>query len=238
MMKSRRLAICVCVMTFVFSVATFAQDATNDEKSVKPGINESFKDPDLDIDKMIARFELESREVYLLRNEIVEACEIEAGSTVADVGAGTGLFTRLFSEQVGDEGWVYAVDIAPKFIAHIVNEATTSGRPNITGVVCAENSVNLPPESVDFVFICDTYHHFEFPKSTLTSIHKALRPGGRLVVIDFDRIEGKSREWLLGHVRAGKEVFRAEIQDAGFHLKEEKVIEGFQENYFLVFGKD
>ena len=59
-----------------------------------------------------------------------------------------------------------------------------------------------------------------------------------LIVIDFERIPGKSREWLLGHVRAGKEVFRAEIMDAGFTLADEPKIEGFKENYFLKFRKN
>jgi len=59
-----------------------------------------------------------------------------------------------------------------------------------------------------------------------------------LVVIDFERIEGRSREWLLNHVRAGKETFRAEIQDAGFDFQEEKTIAGFRENYFLLFQKE
>ena len=64
-----------------------------------------------------------------------------------------------------------------------------------------------------------------------------MRPGGRLVVIDFKRIEGKTRQWLMDHVRAGKETFRAEIQDAGFALVEEKKIADFKENYFLLFRK-
>lgn len=207
------------------------------ETSVKPGINKSFKDPNLDIDRMLKRFELESREVYLLRNKIVEACEIQPGNIVADVGAGTGLFSRLFSKSVSDKGWVYAVDIAPRLVGHITQQATENDLTTITGVVCAENSINLPANSVDFVFLCDTYHHFEYPKSTLASIQKALRPGGRMVVIDFERIEGKTREWLLGHVRAGKDVFRAEVQDAGFNFVAEKKIDGFEENYFLVFQK-
>jgi len=207
------------------------------EESVNPGINKGYKDPKLDVTKMVERFELESREIYLNREAIVAACEIQAGSTIADVGAGTGFFSRMFSKSVGKDGWVYAVDIAPPMVGHIVKEAAAQNISNISGVVCAENSVSLPANSVDLIFICDTYHHFEFPKSTLASIHKALRPGGRLVVIDFERIEGKSRDWVVGHVRAGKEVFRAETQDAGFDFKEEKAIQGFKENYFLVFKK-
>lgn len=213
------------------------QAETQDEKSVKPGINDNFKNPELDVDDFVKRFEIESREIYSSRKQLVEVCNLQAGQRVADVGAGTGLFTRQFSEVVGKEGWVYAVDISPRFIEHINADAKEHGMNNITGVLCADNSVNLPPESVDVVFICDTYHHFEYPKSTMASIHKALKPGGRLVVIDFERIPGKSREWLLGHVRAGKEVFRAEIIKAGFKFSEEVTVTGLEENYCLVFKK-
>lgn len=208
------------------------------ETSVKPGINKNFIDPNLDVDSYVKKFEIESREVYVNRERILAACEIEKGDTVADVGAGTGLFTRMFAAAVGTDGWVYAVDIAPRFIQHINREAIKAELMNITGVLCAQDSINLPTNSADVVFVCDTYHHFEFPKSTLASIHRALKQDGHLILIDFDRIEGKSRKWLLGHVRAGKETFRAEVQDAGFTLVEEKFIDGFKENYFLKFRKN
>ena len=224
------------ILFFAISASAFCQDS-DVEPSVNPGINKSFKDPEIDVEKMVQRFELESREVFQFRESIVDACNIKSGMTIADVGAGTGLFSRLFARRVGTDGWVYAVDIAPKMLAHIVRTADKEKLKNITAVVCAENSIKLPPNSVDLVFICDTYHHFEFPKTTLASIHQSLRKGGRLVIIDFERIEGKTRDWLMKHVRAGKEVFRAEIQDAGFEFVEEKTVEGFEENYFLVFRK-
>ena len=207
------------------------------EKSVKPGINDNFKDPELNVDEFVKRFEVESREIYSSREKIAAACQIKPGQRVADIGAGTGLFTRQFSKAVGEEGWVFAVDISPRFIEHINADAKELGITNITGVLCAENSCSLPPESVDVVFICDTYHHFEYPKSTMTSIHRALKKDGRLIVIDFYRIPGKSRPWLLGHVRAGKEVFRSEIVDAGFKFTGEESIEGLKENYCLIFKK-
>ena len=209
-----------------------------EEESVKPGINRSFINPNLDVDTFIKRFEIESREVFLGREKILAACEIEKGDTIADVGAGTGLFTRLFSVEVGDQGWVYAVDIAPRFIEHINKDAAKHQLTNITGVLCAENSINLPSNSVDVVFICDTYHHFEYPKSTLASIRRSLKDDGHLIVIDFERIKGQSRAWLMDHVRAGKDVFQNEILESGFTLDEEKKIDGFQENYFLKFRKN
>lgn len=213
------------------------QSAEQKEVSVKPGINKNFIDPDMSVEDYVKRFEIESREVYLARKTILNELAISPGASVADVGAGTGLFSRMFSKSVGEAGWVYAVDISPRFIEHINRQADAMNLDNITGVLCAENSINLPPHSVDVVFVCDTYHHFEYPQSTLASIHRALKPNGELVVIDFERIPGESREWLLGHVRAGKEVFRAEIMDAGFALDEEVTIKGFKENYFLRFRK-
>lgn len=211
--------------------------ASEGEASVRPGVNKNFLDPELDVEKYIDRFEVESREIYLARNAIVAACQLKPGHRIADVGAGTGLFSRLFSKEIGDKGWVYAVDISTRFLEHINNESKAQKINNVTGVLCSESSVSLPPNSVDAVFICDTYHHFEFPKSTMKSIHSALKDDGHLVVVDFERIPGKTREWLLNHVRAGKDVFRAEIQDAGFTLVEEVKIDGLKENYFLKFKK-
>jgi ubiquinone/menaquinone biosynthesis C-methylase UbiE len=207
------------------------------EKSVKPGINKNFIDPEMSVEEYVKRFEIESREVYLARESILKELRISPGDLVADVGAGTGLFTRMFAKSVGETGWVFAIDISARFIEHINLQSSALDLDNITGVLCAEDSINLPPQSVDVVFVCDTYHHFEYPKSTLSSIHRALKPGGQFVVIDFDRIPGKSREWLVNHVRAGKDVFRAEIMDAGFVLDEEVSIAGFKENYFLRFRK-
>jgi hypothetical protein len=95
----------------------------------------------------------------------------------------------------------------------------------------------LPAECVDLVFVCDTYHHFEFPFRTLASIHKALKKDGQLIVIDFHRIKGTSREWTMGHVRAGQEVFEKEIIQSGFvKVSEEKKL-GLKENYFVRFKK-
>jgi len=95
----------------------------------------------------------------------------------------------------------------------------------------------VPTESVDLVFICDVYHHFEQAPHSLASILRALKPGGRLVLIDFERIPGKSREFILGHVRAGKETFRSEIEQAGFEYVDEVTIDAFEENYLLRFRK-
>lgn len=203
------------------------------EKSVNPGINKQFENPDPK--KFIERFEKEGREIYDKRKEIVTACKLKEGQAIADVGAGTGLFTRLFAPVVGDKGKVYAVDISKQFIEHIQKSCEAGGIKNVNGVVCTQTSVELPPASVDVVFICDVYHHFEFPFRTLASIHRALRPGGQVIVVDFVRIEKVSSDWVLKHVRAGKEVFSKEIESSGFKLVEEPKF--MKDQYFLRFEK-
>lgn len=199
--------------------------------------NARFKDPALDVSRFVGRWEGESREIYRARRAIADAVELKPGMAVADIGAGTGLFTEIFAEAVGPGGEVYAVDIAPAFCDHIRERATAAGLPQIMVVQCAEDDVKLPPDSIDVAFVCDTYHHFEYPAATLASIRNALRPGGRLVVVDFERIPGQSREWVLNHVRAGQETFRAEIEAAGFALVNEPDIPGLEENYYLRFHR-
>ena len=209
----------------------------NLQKSIQPGINSKFLDPELNIDDWIARFEVESREVFQARGEILKAMAIQPGSRVADIGAGTGFFTMLINKAVGTTGWSYAVEISPRFTEHLTALFAERDLKNTTTVFCNARSVCLPPNSIDLAFICDVYHHFEFPKQTMTSIHDALSEGGRVILIDFERIPGISREWTLNHVRAGKQTFIDEVQDSGFELVGERKIAGFKENYFLEFRK-
>jgi predicted methyltransferase len=217
----------------LLAVLVFLSPCAAQEKSVKPGINDPFRNPD--VKAYIDKFEVESREIFAERKAIVAACKLKPGMVVADIGAGTGLFTRLFAAEVGPKGKVYAVDIAPAFIEHIRKTCKEAGLTNVEATRCSDKSVELPAKSVDVVFICDTYHHFEFPQLTLASIHKALKPDGKLVLIDFHRIEGKSSQWVLGYVRAGQEVFTKEITEAGFRpAGQEKLL---KENYFLRFDR-
>jgi SAM-dependent methyltransferase len=207
------------------------------EASVKPGINKPFLDPELKVDEWLARFEVESREIYAGREEILQSLGLREGMAVADIGAGTGLFTLLMSQRVGPQGWVYAVEISPRFAQHLGQLAVKNKLTNVSPVLCGERSVRLPPASIDLAFLCDVYHHFEYPSSSLASIHRALRDNGRLVVIDFKRIEAVTREWIMGHVRAGQETVQQEIEAAGFELVEEPALKRLSENYFLVYRK-
>lgn len=228
----RFLAVCF----FVLACGGFvgAPHALAQEKSVNPGINKPFEKPNPG--EFIKRFETEGRDVYDHRAKIVEACGLKPGMVIADIGAGTGLFSRMFSPVVGPQGKVYSVDIAEDFIRHIERTAKEQKLTNIVGVVTKPDEVKLPPASVDVAFICDTYHHFEFPSTTMKSVHQALKPGGQVVLIDFHRIPGTSTDWVLGHVRAGKEVFVQEVVAAGFKQVDDKK-DLLKESYFVRFEK-
>jgi ubiquinone/menaquinone biosynthesis C-methylase UbiE len=217
------------------ALALLASTATAQDKSVNPGINDPFKDPD--VAEFRKRFEDESREVFARRREIVEALGLRSGQAVADVGAGTGAFVWPIAEKVGPGGKVYAVDIAQPFLDHIAAGARERKLDNVVCIKGTHEATYLPPESVDFAFLCDVYHHLEFPAKTLASIRRALKPGGALVVVEFDRREGVSSEFVLKHVRAGKDVFIKEIEAAGFERVEAGRTPPLKENAFLRFRK-
>lgn len=207
------------------------------EAGAPPSINDNFKG-DVDVDKYVGIFEGESRELFKHRATILEALKLKPGMAVADIGAGTGFYSMMFAQEVGPKGKVYAVEIAEEFLSHIEESAKERGLTNVTTVLCSDDSSKLPPESIDLAFICDVYHHFEHPRSTMRSIHRALRTGGEVVVIDFTRIEGVSREWVLDHVRAGEEETTREIVADGFEvIRDVPDASYLEESYMVRFRK-
>jgi ubiquinone/menaquinone biosynthesis C-methylase UbiE len=209
-----------------------------EEQSVRPGVNNEYKNPALDVDRWNKSFQGESREVFLAREEVVAVLGIKPGMTVADVGAGTGIYARLFSQAVGANGKVYAVDIAQPFLDVIKTFAAEENITNIETVLGTDRDTNLPANSVDIIFTSDVYHHFEFPQTMLANIRSVLKDGGQFIIVDYHRIPGVTRPSRLEHVRAGKEVVLEEVKAAGFRLVEEIEIKGFKENYMLRFAKN
>ena len=228
MISPVRLMLVTPIVVLATAVNTLAQDRPSE-------INKPFQNPD--VAQYINRFESESREVYVQRTAIVEAVGLKPGTAVADIGAGTGLFTRFFADIVGPEGKVYAVDIAKPFLEHIAREARRRGHAHVQTIQGTQETTNLPPGSVDVAFLCDVYHHLEQHERILASIHRALRPGGRLVVIEFDRREGVSSDFIMKHVRAGKAQFLGEIATAGFAPLETPDPPRFKENFFATFRR-
>ena len=225
-MRLRQLIPLATLVLVALVVATAGAEVPADSR------NESYVDPDLDMQRMLGRLERETREVYSLRDEIVEASGFEPGDVVADVGAGTGAFMDELVEAVGAEGHLYAVEISIRFVEHLRERANEAGHDNVTTVFSSYTSATLPTASVDRIITIDTYHHFDDYEAMLASMYDALVPGGEMIVVDFDRVEGKSREWILSHVRDSKDTFRSEIEAAGFEFVEEVEIEGMVDNFF------
>jgi ubiquinone/menaquinone biosynthesis C-methylase UbiE len=227
-MRRQRAVLVVAVLAGVYLTAL------GQEKSVAPGINKSFENPD--VTEFQGRFEKEGRDAFDHREQILAAMKLRAGMTVADIGTGTGLFTRMFARAVGPTGKVYAVDIAASFVKHVEESARKEGLHNVEGIVCKPDSVELPAGAIDLAYICDTYHHFEFPEKTMRSLRRALKPGGQVVLVDYRRIPGQSSEWTLSHIRAAQDVFEREIESCGFKKVEEKQ-DLLKESYFVRFEK-
>jgi len=208
------------------------------EQSVKPGINKPFLEatPE-DIQTFVGMFEGESREIAAASDGIMAALNIQPGMEIADIGAGTGLYEPMFQEAVGDDGTVYAVDLSPAMIDHLNQRVVDENLDRVTVVECSATNCGLANDSVDLIYVCDTYHHFEYPQTSLRSMHRALRSGGTLAIVDFERIEGVSRSWIMNHMRAGKDVFREEIEKAGFEFIGEPAVDGLSENYLMLFRR-
>jgi ubiquinone/menaquinone biosynthesis C-methylase UbiE len=222
-------------LNLVLVTAPVSAQAPAGQSKTDPKINEAFKRPD--VKAYIKRFEADDREVYARRHEIVAALGLKAGMAVADIGAGTGLFTRLMAEKVGADGKVYAVDIAPEFLEHIAADAKKHGRKQIVTLQGNQETTHLPAEALDLVFLSDVYHHLERPEKTLASLRQALKPGGKLVLVEFDRAPGRSSDFVLKHVRAGKDVFIKEIELAGFRREKDVKPPALKENFFAAFAK-
>jgi predicted methyltransferase len=232
-MKLGRIIGLMCLSLSLPAIAS-SGIADTPEQGSRAEINRPFADPEFELWQL--RFERPGREIYDRRHQIVTATGLRPGMAVADIGAGTGLFTRLFSNAVGETGKVYAVDISPVFIDNILRISRRMQQRNVTGVVNSPTDVMLPHQSLDLVFICDTYHHFEHPDATMSSIRRALKPGGSVIVIDFRKIPGFSTPWVMGHVRANEATVVREIEASGFRLVQD--LDFLSRNYFLRFVVD
>jgi ubiquinone/menaquinone biosynthesis C-methylase UbiE len=198
-----------------------------------PEVNRNFVNPELNVKEWLSKFEVESREVFKFRKKIVATAGLKKGESIADIGAGTGLYTFLFANAVGEKGKVMAVDISKAFLAHIEKQAKLKKRGNIVAVEGGNDSPNLPDASVDRIFICDTYHHFENPSAMLKAMRRALKPSGEVVLVEFIREEGKSSDWTLKHVRAGEKQVVTEFESAGFSVVRRS--DFLKDNYILIF---
>lgn len=218
------------IISILFSLAglSFAS-----EQNANPGINQHYQGTTHQ--EWVGVFEQDGREVYNQRHAVVKALQLKSGLDVADIGAGTGFYSLLFAKEVGPTGKVFAVEITEDFLTNINRLAKEQNLKNIHTVLSNQKDTLLAPQSIDLAFVCATYHHFEYPKTTLATIHRALRPGGKLVIIDFRKQAGESSGWVMSHVRSDKHAVIKEIEHTGFKFESESEI--LKSNYFLWFMK-
>lgn len=145
-----------------------------------------------DPQEYIKLLEGERRVTGLQVARVIEALQIKPGQRIADLGSGSGLFTRPLARKVGAEGVVYAVDIDQALLDHVTKSAARARIANIVPILAAEDEPKLT-EPVDLIVIIDTLHHIKNQAAYLKGLKKYLREGGRIAVIDF------SKTWPAGH---------------------------------------
>ncbi len=133
----------------------------------------------------IDHMESEGRLERLQVSRVVETLRLAPGSVVADIGAGSGVFTRAFAKELAP-GVVYAVDINQNLLEHIERTANEAGLTNVETVLGSEGDPRLP-EPIDLAFICDVLHLMDDPELYLKGLHPHVRPGGRVAIISFIR---------------------------------------------------
>ncbi len=118
-------------------------------------------------------------------SQLMEALRLESGMVVADIGAGSGLISRMMAHRIGEEGIVLAVDIQQEMLDALQVRNKLAGIVNIEPVLGDVKSPRLKPESVDLVVMVDVYHEFEFPYEMLLEISRSLKPGGRIAFVEY-----------------------------------------------------
>ena len=118
---------------------------------------------------------------------VMQLLAIRPGMAVADIGAGSGYYTARLSRSVGATGHVYAEDIIPDYLANLQRRVTTEGLGNVTVALGAAHDPRLPPASVDVALLVHMYHEIDQPYGLLVNLLPALRPGGRVAILDAKR---------------------------------------------------
>jgi precorrin-6B methylase 2 len=166
-------------------------------------------------------------------SRLAELLAVGEGATVAEIGAGTGWLTVEVARRVGRSGRVYSTEISVDRLADIRRAAAAAGLSNVIVLEAGERATGLPSECCDAIFMRRVYHHLTAPSAILTSIYEALRPGGRLVIVDFrpDRLVGTVTG--MGVDRA--EVIRA-ATSSGFEVITADAWPGL-DHYVVIFEK-
>lgn len=176
-----------------------------------------------------------SREQEERLSLLPKALNLQPGMAVADIGAGSGVISVILAEHVSPGGIVYAVDVQQEMLNLLAKKLEKVGVENIKPVLGTQKSPGLKPESIDLAIMVDVYHEFEFPYEMMQEISKALKPKGRVVLVEY-RKEDPAVPIKLVHkmseAQAKKEVSRPEL-----NLKWKETIGVLPRQHILVFEK-
>jgi ubiquinone/menaquinone biosynthesis C-methylase UbiE len=163
----------------------------------------------------------------------VRLLQLRPGDAVADVGAGSGYYTELLSQAVGPTGVVYATDIQPAMLQLLARRIRDRKLANVQPVLGAEDDPRLPPGALDLVLLVDVYHEFSRPQEMLRRIRSALKPGGRLVLLEF-RQEDPAVPIREEHKMSVQQV-RTELEAERFRF--DRVLNDLPWQHILIFRK-
>jgi ubiquinone/menaquinone biosynthesis C-methylase UbiE len=184
-----------------------------------------------DVAKWTKIFDDPQRNEWQKPQELVAALNLRAGMRVADLGAGTGYFSRYLSAAVGTDGTVFAVDTEPNLVAHLRERAEKEDTPNVVPILASPDNPRLPVAGADVILIVDTYHHIDARRAYVQRLRRFLTPQGRVAVVDWHK-----RELPVGppvsHKLAREQVVE-EMEEAGYTLVTEPSFLPYQ--YFLIF---
>jgi len=186
-----------------------------------------------DVDHWSAVFDDPKRDAWQKPDEIVKALGLRPGMAVADLGAGTGYMSRRLSEAVGPRGTVFAVDLEPNLVARLRERAERERTANVVPVLASGDNPRLPAGGVDLVLVLDAYHHLDDRLRYFRDLSAALRPGGRVAVIDWHK-----RPLPVGpdlNHKISREQVTSEMTAAGWTLDSEPDVLPYQ--YLLVFRR-
>ena len=190
---------------------------------------DSFKNP-TDLNAYVASQEAADRAAWQKPDEVLDALQLRPGQTVCDIGAGPGYFTLRAARRVGDGGRVFAVDVEPRILDVLRTRIEKAGARNVTPVLALANDPLLPPRTCDVVLIIDTYHHLPDRPRYLARVAGALRPRGRIAIVDWHKHQTAIGP-EMDH-RVHREEFLAEAAKAGLRVVAEQKFLPHQ--YFIV----
>ena len=187
-----------------------------------------------DIKQYLEHLDSSERDQYQKPAQVVEALGLKPGMAVADLGSGSGYFTRRFAEAVTESGMVYAIDVEPEMLRYVEDSLIHMHRPYTAEFILARpDSPKLPVESVDVIFVCDVFHHLEDRTTYFLNTRSALKAGGRIAIIDFYHDERSGDLGFPKRHLVPRDTVMAEMTAAGYRLVREHSF--LPRQYFLEF---